>query len=218
MKKKCKDCEKEKPLSEFPLTGRNKGHRSDCKICFAKKMREKYWTKYSLNRNQNPHILASIKSIIVNANYLEKEISRIRGDIQAKDIKNDIGNKGLKMALETLQGINEIGGFKIIRVKPPEMSWEDFDKLRNEYPINITEGLNCISFKIQNGPIKEVGVNGCQVDTIIEAAKIIVEGLNEQFPCRENAMIITKLDEALMWSLKRKMDRENRGVEGKSEA
>ena len=122
------------------------------------------------------------------------------------------------MALDTLKDIKEIGGFEIVRVKPPEMSWEDFDKLRNEYPINITERLNCISFKIQNGPIKEVGVNGCQIDTIIEAAKLIVEGLNKQFPCRENSMVITKLDEALMWSLKRKMDREKRGVEGERKA
>jgi hypothetical protein len=71
-----------------------------------------------------------------------------------------------------------------------------------------------ISFRIQNGPIKEVGVNGCQVDTLIEAAKLIVEGLNKQFPCRENSLIITKLEEALLWSMKRKLDREKRGVEG----
>jgi hypothetical protein len=57
------------------------------------------------------------------------------------------------MALETLVGIEEIGGFKIVRAKPPEMSWDDFDKTRNEYPINITERMNTISFKIQNGPI-----------------------------------------------------------------
>jgi hypothetical protein len=98
------------------------------------------------------------------------------------------------------------------------MSWDDFDKLRDEFPINITERMNTISFKIQNGPVKEMGVNGCQVDTIIEAAKLIVEGLNKYFPCRENAMVITKLDEALMWSAKRKSDRENRGVEGLNQA
>ena len=34
--------------------------------------------------------------------------------------------------------------------------------------------------KIQNGPIKENGVNGCQVDTIIEATKAIIEGLNKK--------------------------------------
>lgn len=118
------------------------------------------------------------------------------------------------MALETLKGITEIGGFKIVRVKPPEMSWDDFDKTRNEFPINITERMNTISFKIQNGPVKETGVNGCQVDTLIEAAKIILEGLNKRFPCIDNVVAITHLEEALWRLKKRKKDREERGVEG----
>jgi hypothetical protein len=118
------------------------------------------------------------------------------------------------MALETLAGTEKIGGFKIVRVKPPEMSWDDFDKLRDEFPINITERMNTISFKLQLGPIKTYGLNGCQVDTMIEAARLILVGLNSHFPCRENSVAITKLDEALMWLEKRKKDREARGVEG----
>ena len=62
--------------------------------------------------------------------------------------------------------------------------------------------------------MKEVGINGCQVDTVIETAKLILEGLNKNFPCRENSIAITKLDEAVMWLKKRKADREKRGVEG----
>ena len=119
------------------------------------------------------------------------------------------------MALETLQGLKEIGGFKITRGKPDTMSWAEFDELRKECPIHITDNMNMISFKIQNGPIKEVSVNGCQVDTMIEAAKMVIEGLNKKFPCRENSVAITKLDEAILWLQKRKLDREKRGVEGK---
>ncbi|AQN32530.1 hypothetical protein BCP12_118 [Bacillus phage BCP12] len=37
---------------------------------------------------------------------------------------------------------------------------------------------------------------------------------NTKFACRENAMAITKLEEALMWLNKRTTDRRNRGVEG----
>lgn len=110
------------------------------------------------------------------------------------------------MALETLKGVKEIGGLKVAE-SPSE---EGF--------IGIFHDENTIAFKIQNGPIKEDGVNGCQVDTIIEAAKLILEGLNKQFPCRENSLAITKLDEALHWLNARKKDREKRGVEGKSEA
>jgi hypothetical protein len=39
--------------------------------------------------------------------------------------------------------------------------------------------------------------------------------LNIKFPCRENSIVITKLEEALMWLEKRTRDRVERGVEGK---
>ena len=125
------------------------------------------------------------------------------------------------MALKTLKGVKEIGGFKVMRESDREkykdsdgnIDWGALDKARDKYPIHISDNMNAISFRVQNGPIKENGVNGCQVDTIVEAAKKIIEGLNEKFPCRENSMVITKLDEALMWSKKRTEDRTKRGVE-----
>lgn len=39
--------------------------------------------------------------------------------------------------------------------------------------------------------------------------------LQGKFPCRENAIIITKLEESLMWLNKRTSDRITRNVEGK---
>lgn len=42
-----------------------------------------------------------------------------------------------------------------------------------------------------------------------------MEYLQGKFPCRENAIVITKLQEALMWLEKRTKDRQQRGVEGK---
>lgn len=133
------------------------------------------------------------------------------------------------MALETLKDVKEIGGFKVINMgklkeafpemfnESGQMDYKIFERdIRPNSFIYVRDDVNSLSFTIQNGPIKEVGVNGCQVDTIIEAAKLIIEGLNKNFPCRENAMVITKLDEALMWSQKRKLDREKRNVEGTS--
>lgn len=135
------------------------------------------------------------------------------------------------MALETLKGVSKIGGFDVVvmdelREKFPEkfnesgaMDYKWFEKdIRPNHHVYVRHDVNSISFTIQNGPIKEVGVNGCQVDTVIAAAKAIIEGLNSKFPCRENSMAITKLDEALLWLAKRKMDREARGVEGESKA
>ena len=122
------------------------------------------------------------------------------------------------MALETLRGVEEIGGFKVVRDKPEGMSWDDFDKMRDEYPINITDRMNCISFRIQNGPIKEHGVNGCQVNTLIHTARIMIQNMNEKFPCRQNELAIEGLNDALGWLEERKLDREKRGVEGTSQA
>ena len=116
------------------------------------------------------------------------------------------------MALETLKDVEEIGGFEVRHLGEGQVMSED----ENPF-IVVNHETNQLGLKIQSDPISVVGVNGCQVDTLIEAAKLIVEGLNNKFPCRENACAITKLDETLMWLNKRKQDREKRGVEGKSE-
>ena len=42
--------------------------------------------------------------------------------------------------------------------------------------------------------------------------------LQSKFPCRENAIVITKLEESLMWLNKRTDDRVTRNVEGKHSA
>jgi len=131
------------------------------------------------------------------------------------------------MALETLKGVGNIGKFNVIvmddlRYSDPQyfnesgaMDWDKFEKeVRPNNFIFVRHDKNSLSFTLQNGPIKEVGVNGCQVDTVIEAAKLILEGLNKNFPCRENSVAITKLDEALMWLEKRTKDRTDRSVEG----
>lgn len=113
------------------------------------------------------------------------------------------------MALETLKGLTEIGGYKI-----HEVEWNHPE----DHFIEINNDSNCITFKIQDGPVKEAGLNGCQLDTLIEVAVAMLYGLNNNFPCRENSIAITHLETALLWLGKRKSDREARGVEGKSEA
>ena len=80
--------------------------------------------------------------------------------------------------------------------------------------VSIDHDTNAITFKIQNGPIREVGSNGCQVYELIYVARMIISELNKKFPCRENSCTITKLDEALHWLDARTRDRDERGVEG----
>lgn len=133
------------------------------------------------------------------------------------------------MALETLAGVTKINGEQIVvmdelREKHPErftetgaMDHKWFEEtIRPNAFIYVRNDKNSLSFTLQNGPIKENGKNGCQVTDVIAVAKHIIEELNKKFPCRENAVTITKLDEALMWQEKRTKDREVRNVEGLS--
>lgn len=71
------------------------------------------------------------------------------------------------------------------------------------------------SINFQNGPIKEAGVNGIMQEDLIAICIDRLQGFQSgQYACRENAIALTKLEEALMWLRKRTQDREDRGVEG----
>lgn len=135
------------------------------------------------------------------------------------------------MALETLKGVSDINGFKVVvmdelREKFPEkfnesgaMDWQWFEKDVRPYNfIYVRNDKNSLSFTLQNQPISETGVNGCQVDELIGAAKLILDGLNKKFPCRQNSLAITKLEEAMFWLTDRRNERAKRGVEGTAQA
>lgn len=69
----------------------------------------------------------------------------------------------------------------------------------------------------QEGPIKEKGVNGINNEDAIVMVIRRLQGFQDSpFSCRENAMAITKLEEALMWLRKRTIGREKREVVGTS--
>ncbi len=90
----------------------------------------------------------------------------------------------------------------------------DFERIKN---IVDTGNLSRIGIDLQSAPISEVGIDGMQIEDIILVIAEIIKSFNSKFPCRENSIVITKLEEAHLWCLKRKMDRETRGVEGKNE-
>ena len=82
----------------------------------------------------------------------------------------------------------------------------------------VTTGKG-ISIQWQDGPLRENGVvrepNGAFVEGVIAAAIDRLEFYqSSKFKCRENALTITKLEEALHWCNHRTAKREERGVEG----
>lgn len=76
-----------------------------------------------------------------------------------------------------------------------------------------------IEIRWQNGPLGRDGdrlaPNGAFVEHVIEAAVNRLEFYQStQFRCRENALAITKLEEALLWLGSRTARREAAGTEG----
>lgn len=76
-----------------------------------------------------------------------------------------------------------------------------------------------ISITWQNGPLgrgaDRIEPNGAFVEGVIAAALDRLQYYqSSKFKCRENALAITKLEEALHWCQHRTADREAREVEG----
>ena len=81
-----------------------------------------------------------------------------------------------------------------------------------------TSGIG-ISISWQDGPLgrgpDRTTPNGAFVEGVIQAAIGRIEFYQStKFACRENALVLTKLQEALHWCQHRTADREARAVEG----
>lgn len=73
----------------------------------------------------------------------------------------------------------------------------------------------CAVISFQNGPIKEFGVNGVTNEDLIAIVIDRMRGFQSgEYACRDNALVLAKLEEALMWLRNRTNEREARGVEG----
>ncbi|MEM9263940.1 MAG: hypothetical protein AAGA46_00275 [Cyanobacteria bacterium P01_F01_bin.13] len=90
----------------------------------------------------------------------------------------------------------------------------------HKYLVEIsTQGSPPFSAEInfQKGPAKEVGLNGIQN---VHLLAMVIHGLqgfqSGPYSCRENALALTKLEEAMHWLEARAKDRAKRGVEGLS--
>lgn len=64
------------------------------------------------------------------------------------------------------------------------------------------------------GTVRTVN-DGTTNEAVLEVLIDRLTEMGKKFPCRENAIVITKLEESLMWLNKRTADRKARGVEGK---
>jgi hypothetical protein len=134
------------------------------------------------------------------------------------------------MTMESITYLKEVNGKPIcvmdeLREKYPEkfnesgaMDYAWFEKdIRPNFNIFVRKDVESLSFNMLTKPASEGGdLNRCQLTDLITVALGQLKYLNDKFPCRENSITITKLEEALMWQEKRTKDRLTRGVEGLS--
>ena len=75
-----------------------------------------------------------------------------------------------------------------------------------------------VYIKWQEGPVKEAGINGVQVEEVLQLCIDRLKELNvDPYRNRETSLAITDLEGAQNWLNRRTRDREERGVEGTSE-
>lgn len=84
------------------------------------------------------------------------------------------------------------------------------------YSINYKKDKKSLLIKFQDGnPHEEI--NGITNEALLAVVEDRLLGFQRgPFSCRENALALTKLQEAMMWLQKRTREREERGVEGKA--
>lgn len=85
-------------------------------------------------------------------------------------------------------------------------------------PDGHRDDFGALDVIFQNGPIPEKGLNGVTNEALLAILIDRMRGFqNGRFKCRENAVSLAHLEDALMWLQKRTRDRMARDVEGKHE-
>lgn len=88
----------------------------------------------------------------------------------------------------------------------------------HEYEISGFDAPVTIRISFQDGPIAERGVNGITNEALLEILIDRLRGFQQgPYPGRENALALTKMEEAKFWLRERTRDRMDRGVEGTSQ-
>lgn len=88
----------------------------------------------------------------------------------------------------------------------------------HEYAIHwpmLPNGRGGVDLSFQNGPIAEAGVNGVTQEVLLAIVADRLRSFQKgPYACRENAIALTKIEEAMHWLQQRTLARMRRGVEG----
>lgn len=80
---------------------------------------------------------------------------------------------------------------------------------------NVDWKSGAVTLQFQDGPIAEVGVNGITQEVLLAICADRLRSFQAgPYACRENALALTKIEEAQHWLHHRTLQRMARGVEG----
>lgn len=90
------------------------------------------------------------------------------------------------------------------------------DPSGHRYVVGSDDTGSLLGIDFQNGPIKEVGINGVQNEHLLAILIHRTKILNERFPCDENVLAIRHMKAAIKEFQSRTANRVERGVEGEN--
>ena len=71
-----------------------------------------------------------------------------------------------------------------------------------------------LEVKFQTGGTATTEKNGVFIEDLLIIAYARLKNYNDELPCRENSIALTKIEESILWLTKRKLERKHRGVYG----
>lgn len=102
-----------------------------------------------------------------------------------------------------------------MRLKKPTIKELDAQIESGRTPDLKPDGTIYFDLKFQDGPIAEVGTNGVTHEALLAVLIDRLQGFqNGEYRCRENAIALTHLEDAMHWLQHRTRARSARGVEG----
>jgi hypothetical protein len=87
----------------------------------------------------------------------------------------------------------------------------ELDKIQEYISANTVKH---IEIKLQSGPAKLNDIDGCDIQDVIFLCKEILSVFNENVPSRQIPVVITKLEEAIMWCKNRTEECQTHNIEG----
>ena len=105
------------------------------------------------------------------------------------------------------------------------MKYDALNKLNIHRSVGVSDnykehinGKEVLHVKFQTGGTATTEKNGVFIEDLLIVAYSKLDEFNKKFPCRENSLALTNIEQSILWLTARKAERESRNVYGKDEA